>query len=60
MKFALFDEVMKNADVVSLHTPLTPLTRKMMNARAFGLMKPTSFFVNTCRGRPRWPASWHC
>jgi phosphoglycerate dehydrogenase-like enzyme len=50
VKFALFDEVMKTADVVSLHTPLTPLTRKMMDARAFGLMKPTSFFINTCRG----------
>jgi len=50
VKFALFDEVMKTADVVSLHTPLTPLTRKMMDARAFSLMKPTAFFINTCRG----------
>jgi phosphoglycerate dehydrogenase-like enzyme len=50
VRFALFDEVLKTADVVSLHTPLTPLTRNMMDARAFGLMKPTAFFVNTCRG----------
>jgi phosphoglycerate dehydrogenase-like enzyme len=50
VRFALFDEVMRTADVVSLHTPLTPLTRKMMDARAFGLMKPTAFFINTCRG----------
>ena len=50
VKFALFDEVLRTADVVSLHTPLTPLTRKMMDARAFGLMKPTAFFINTCRG----------
>jgi phosphoglycerate dehydrogenase-like enzyme len=50
VKFALFDEVLKNADVVTLHTPLTPLTRNMMDSRAFGLMKPTAFFVNTCRG----------
>jgi phosphoglycerate dehydrogenase-like enzyme len=50
VRFALFDEVMRTADVVSLHTPLTPLTRNMMDARAFGLMKPTAFFINTCRG----------
>ncbi|MBM4442527.1 MAG: 2-hydroxyacid dehydrogenase [Candidatus Rokubacteria bacterium] len=50
VRFALFDEVMRKADVVSLHTPLSPLTQNMMNARAFGLMKPTAFFVNTCRG----------
>jgi phosphoglycerate dehydrogenase-like enzyme len=50
VRFALFDEVLKTADVVSLHTPLTPLTRKMMDQRAFSLMKPTAFFVNTCRG----------
>ena len=50
VRFALFDEVMRKADVVSLHTPLTPVTRKMMDARAFGLMKPTAFFINTCRG----------
>jgi len=50
VRFALFDEIMKTADVVSLHTPLTPQTRKMMDARAFGLMKPTAFFINTCRG----------
>jgi phosphoglycerate dehydrogenase-like enzyme len=50
VRFALFDEVMKNADVVSLHTPLTPITKNMMDARAFSLMKPTAFFINTCRG----------
>jgi phosphoglycerate dehydrogenase-like enzyme len=50
VRFALFDEVMRKADVVSLHTPLTPQTKNMMDARAFGLMKPTAFFVNTCRG----------
>ncbi|MBM3221595.1 MAG: lactate dehydrogenase [Candidatus Rokubacteria bacterium] len=50
VRFALFDEVLKSADVVTLHTPLTALTKSMMDARAFGLMKPTAFFVNTCRG----------
>jgi phosphoglycerate dehydrogenase-like enzyme len=50
VRFALLDEVLRTADVVTLHVPLTPLTRNMMDARAFGLMKETAFFVNTCRG----------
>jgi phosphoglycerate dehydrogenase-like enzyme len=50
VRFALFDEVLRTADVVTLHVPLTPLTRTMMDARTFGLMKETAFFINTCRG----------
>jgi phosphoglycerate dehydrogenase-like enzyme len=50
VRFALFDEVLRTADVVSLHVPLTSLTKNMMDGRAFGLMKETAFFVNTCRG----------
>jgi phosphoglycerate dehydrogenase-like enzyme len=50
VRFALFEEVLSRADVVTMHTPLTPLTRSMMDARAFGLMKPTAFFINTSRG----------
>lgn len=38
------------ADVVSLHTPLTPQTRHLMNAARLGLMKPTAILVNTARG----------
>jgi phosphoglycerate dehydrogenase-like enzyme len=50
VRFALFEEVLRRADVVTVHTPLTPVTRNMMDARAFGLMKPTAFFINTSRG----------
>ena len=50
VRFALFDEVLRTADVVSLHVPLTPLTKNMMDSRAFSQMKETAFFVNTCRG----------
>jgi phosphoglycerate dehydrogenase-like enzyme len=50
VRFALFDEVLRTADVVSLHVPLTPLTKNMMDGRAFSQMKETAFFVNTCRG----------
>lgn len=39
-----------SADVISLHTPLNDETRGMVNASAFGLMKPGSYLVNTSRG----------
>ena len=38
------------ADVVSLHCPLTPETRGMIDARAFGLMKRSAVLINTARG----------
>jgi glyoxylate reductase len=44
------DELLATADVVSLHTPLTPATRHLIGARELALMKPTATFVNTARG----------
>jgi glycerate dehydrogenase len=40
----------ETSDVISLHCPLTPETRHLMNAKSFGWMKPNSFLVNTGRG----------
>ena len=51
VRFALFTELLRAADVVSLHVPLDDTTRKMLGAREFALMKPTAILVNTCRGR---------
>jgi glycerate dehydrogenase len=45
-----FDTVLREADAISLHTPLTPQTRHMIGAREFGLMKPTAILINTARG----------
>jgi glycerate dehydrogenase len=45
-----FDSVMREADVISLHTPLTAETRHMISTREFGLMKPTAILINTARG----------
>ena len=39
------------ADVVTLHCPLTPQTRHLVDARALSAMKPTAVLVNTARGQ---------
>jgi lactate dehydrogenase-like 2-hydroxyacid dehydrogenase len=39
------------ADVVTLHCPLTPETRHLVDAGALALMKPTAVLVNTARGQ---------
>jgi glyoxylate reductase len=43
-------EVLGESDVVSVHAPLTPQTRHLFDAEAFGRMKPTAVLVNTARG----------
>ncbi len=44
------EEGLREADVVSVHTPLTPETRHIINAERLGLLKPTAILVNTSRG----------
>ena len=43
-------QLLREADMVSLHCPLTPETRSLINAQSLGLMKPTAFLINTARG----------
>jgi glyoxylate reductase len=45
-----FDTVVREADVISLHTPLTPSTRHLVDEAVLRRMKPTSVLVNTSRG----------
>jgi D-3-phosphoglycerate dehydrogenase / 2-oxoglutarate reductase len=44
------DELMRMADVVSVHVPLTEASRGMFGAAQFGSMKPRAVFINTARG----------
>jgi len=44
------EEVFRQADVLSLHCPLTPQTRHLINAEAFEKMKPGVMLINTGRG----------
>jgi glycerate dehydrogenase len=44
------DELLRTADVLSLHCPLTPATTGMIGARELALMKPDAIVINTARG----------
>jgi D-3-phosphoglycerate dehydrogenase len=44
------DTICREADVVSLHVPLTPQTRNLIDAERLALMKPTAILINTARG----------
>lgn len=44
------DDLLREADIVSLHLPLTAATRGLIDGRALGLMKPTAVLINTARG----------
>jgi D-3-phosphoglycerate dehydrogenase len=45
-----FEELMSEADVISLHVPLTPLTWRMINDRSLSMMRDGGVLVNTSRG----------
>jgi phosphoglycerate dehydrogenase-like enzyme len=44
------DELLMKSDIISLHTPLTPDTRGMINKSALAKMKPSAFLINAARG----------
>lgn len=47
---ASVESICREADVVSLHAPLTPETRHILDAQRIALLKPTAIIVNTSRG----------
>ena len=44
------DELLQQADIVSVHTPLTSATRVLFDAKVFAQMKAGAVFINTARG----------
>ena len=44
------DELFRRADVISIHSVLSPRTRGLVGARELSLVKPTAFLINTSRG----------
>jgi lactate dehydrogenase-like 2-hydroxyacid dehydrogenase len=47
---ASVDDVLREADFVSIHVPATPDTRHLVDARRLALMTPGAFLINTARG----------
>jgi D-3-phosphoglycerate dehydrogenase len=46
-----FDTLLRESDFISIHTPLTEETENMFSDDQFSKMKPTSFLINTARGK---------
>ncbi len=45
-----FNEVIRQADILSLHCPQTPETEQLINAQVLKVMKPSAVLINTARG----------
>jgi glycerate dehydrogenase len=50
VRFVDLETLFRTSDVVSLHCPLTPLTKNLVNAERLAWMKPSAFLLNTSRG----------
>jgi len=49
-RWATVEELLRESDVVSLHSPLFPETQGMINARSLAWMEASAFLINTSRG----------
>lgn len=49
-EYVTLDQLLAEADFVSIHSALTPETRNLIGAPQFALMKPTAILINTARG----------
>ena len=50
IRYTDLETVLRNSDYVSLHCPLTPATRHIINEETLAWMKSTAFLINTARG----------
>jgi glyoxylate reductase len=49
-RYADFETVLRESDILSVHVPLTPQTRHLLGADQLRLMKPSAILINTARG----------
>ena len=50
LRIASKEEIYKNADIITIHTPLNFETSNLINLEVFKMMKSTAFLINTARG----------
>jgi glyoxylate reductase len=50
VSYCSFAALLRESDIISLHTPLTPQTHHLINAETLRLIRPTSVLINTARG----------
>ncbi|MDP2923230.1 MAG: phosphoglycerate dehydrogenase [Candidatus Omnitrophota bacterium] len=50
VKLASLEELLKSSDFITIHTPVTEETKKLLSTEEFSLMKPKAFIINCARG----------
>lgn len=50
VRYTVIDEILRESDIISLHVPLTPKTRYLLDERALAVTKPGVMLINTGRG----------
>lgn len=50
VEFVSLERLLRESDLISLHVPLNPGTKRLIGDKSLELMKPTAFLVNTSRG----------
>ncbi|MEM4311984.1 MAG: hydroxyacid dehydrogenase [Nitrososphaerales archaeon] len=51
IELSSFEDLLKRADIITLHLPITPETKGLIGERELSLMKPNSYIINTSRGK---------